>query len=81
MDDDWVSNAIYLIDDLVFTLKVDRATHQDKGCVESIFVTSFWTIGKVYKGASNDLVINTLLLSLLVNAHVTNDSETKLCNL
>jgi hypothetical protein len=54
---------------------MDRATHNDKGGIESIIIQHGVVLIEEEAGASDDKVIDALLFALVVNTHVTEHTE------
>lgn len=81
LNDDGVLFLVYLVNDLVLSIQVDRRAHQNEGGVESVLVAPFVRRGQVDEARRDDLVVDALLLPCVVDAHVANDSQTELCNL
>jgi len=75
LDDSWFILLIKFINNLFFTIKMDRATHNDEGSIKSIIIL----IGVVWveeeTRASNDEVINALLFTVVVDAHVSKNTK------
>ena len=70
-----------MVDNLVLSLQVDRIAHQDKRSVEGILVTTFLGHGQVLEASGDDLMLDTFLLALVVDRHVSDDSKAKLGDL
>lgn len=66
---------IKLIYNLFLSIKMDRATHNDKGGIESIIIQHGVVLIEEEAGASDDKVIDALLFALVVNTHVTEHTE------
>ena len=81
MDDHRVLNIIKLVYDLVLALKVDRCAHQDKRCVKSILIAALWGQSQVLEARCNDSILDALIFTFVVDAHVTNCTQAKLSNL
>ena len=75
LDDSWFILLIKFINNLFFTIKMDRATHNDEGSIKCIIIL----IGVVWveeeTRASNDEVINALLFTVVVDAHVSKNTK------
>lgn len=75
LDDSWTIFVIKFIDNLFFTIKMNRATHNDKRSIECIIslICIVWI--KEEAGASNNKVFNALLFTIVVDAHVSEDTK------
>ena len=76
-----VSVSIHLVDDLILSLEVDGAAHQDQTCVESVFVGATLASDQVGVGALNHTVLDAFVFAGVVDGHVAEDAEAKLCDL
>ena len=71
LDDSWFILLIKFINNLFFTIKMDRATHNDEGSIKSIIILIGVVWVKEETRASDDEVINALLFTVVVDAHVS----------
>lgn len=67
----WLIIWINFIDDLFLTVEMDRATHNDERCVESIItlISIGWI--KEEAGTSDNKIVNAFLFTIVVDTHVT----------
>ena len=72
---------VLLIDDLLLTIEMDRATHQDKRSVESVVEVVVLLLVQELVAGFDDIVVDALLFTLVVDGHVTKDSQTEDLNL
>lgn len=71
---------IDFIDNLLLSIEVDRAAHNDKRGIESVIVSIRVHGVQEPAGALNHQMVDALLLSLVVNAHVSKDPQRELAN-
>ena len=80
LDDMWLTILVKLIDYLLLSFKMDGATHDHEGGVESILVGVRVFLVKEPAASLDDLVVNALLLTLVVDAQVTEHSQGELAD-
>ena len=71
-------NFVY---DLVLALQVDRAAHQNKGCVEGVLIRPLLACDQVHIGPFDNFLLDTLVLALMVDRHVAENTQTQLSDL
>lgn len=59
---------------------MNRATHDDKTCIECIIIGVDESLIQEEGRAFDDLVVNAFLLSIFIDAHVTQNAQTKLAH-
>lgn len=74
-DDSWLIFLIKLINNLFLSIKMDRATHNDKGSIKSIIIQHGVVLIEEETGASDDEVVDALLFTLVVHTHVSEDTK------
>ena len=80
LDNSWLAIVINLIDDLLLTIKMDGATHDDQAGIECILVYLRVTLVKELATGLDHLVVDALLLALMVHAHVAEYPKGQLAN-
>lgn len=78
LDNHRVARSINLVDDLVLAVQVNGAAHEDERSVESILVASVRRQSQVLVASGNNTMINALLLSIVVDAHVADNAKAQL---
>ena len=72
---------INFVNDLVFAFQVDRAAHQNKRCVEGVLIRPLLACNQVHIGSFDNFLLDTLVLSLMIDRHVAEDTQTQLSDL
>ena len=70
-------NFVY---DLVLAFQVDRAAHQNKGCVECVLIRPLLACNQVHIRSFDNFLLDTLILALMVDRHVAENTQTQLSN-
>lgn len=81
MDDNRVLLLICELNDLLLTIEVDARAHQDQRRVQCIFVAPRLSLDQVDEACADDFVLDALVLTFVVNAHVAEDAQAQLCHL
>ena len=81
LDNYWVLLSVNLVNDLVLSLQVDGGAHENERSIECVFVAALFRQPQVNEAGRNNFVLDALFLALVVDAHVSNDTEAELCNL
>jgi hypothetical protein len=68
---------VFVVNNLFLAVQVDRATHQNQRGVKSIFVTAVISAFEELITSNNNIVVDTLLFTGLVDANVSKHSKRK----
>jgi hypothetical protein len=78
--DDFLNNqrlslSFFISNRLLLSIEMDRAGHQNQRGVEHLFVDRAL---KIPPGVQDNFIIDALLLALMVDAHISENSQTEL---